>query len=821
MTKDFIHLHVHSQYSIYKGLGCIRDLVNKAINDGMPGMALTDYGNMFGIKEFYDYVTRVNKKRKENGEEPFKPIFGCEMCVEIDPEIVNHIVVLAKNYQGYKNLCKLVSRSWTDGFSGIPQIKQFDLLCFREGLIVISGCFSKEESDKIINDILGYSIDSICLCHKLFGDDFYLALERNDLEDKDDIANSDRYNNQEKINSFLLEQAKEYNIKVVCTNDVHYVEQEHAEAYGILRCLSKELDNPNKDSDSKQKWFKTCEEMSRIFKDIPEALSNTVDVLNKVEYYSIDYKQTLPLYPIPQKNESEIDYLKDLTLYKAHKIYGEKLPSEVEERLLFEFDVIKKKNCARYFLIIQDLIGAMRKESGTLVGPGRGSVAGSLVCYCLGITAIDPLKYGLLFERFVSLNREMLPDIDIDFDEEGRHLAEKYFIEKYGRECCAHIVTFDKRSAINTIKDVARVEGLPSYIADKLCDDIQYRVPSYMNKNLITALKHTPELKEAESSECPQLSNTIKYSKLLEGAVQGCGIHACGLIVCEGDVSNWVPVCTVSNPEKDKERLICTQYDGNCVELTGLVKYDLLELDILTVIKETLLLIYFTHGTWINLDQISIDDSETFELFQEGKTIGVFEFDSENMRNYLRLFHPTVFGDLVALCTQFRPGPVENIPSFIARKNGHEEIKYDIPCMEKYLKETYGFTIYQEQIMHLSRVIASISREESDILRKALGKKKQEVLDEMKPKFIKGGRKNGHDPSILEKIWNDWVNKYGLYAYCKSHAVCYTWLAFQAAYLKAHYPNEFMSSLLRFSKKDLEEFWRIKKECERMEIQLI
>ena len=821
MAKDFIHLHVHSQYSIYKGLGRIRDLVNKAISDGMPGMALTDLGNMFGIKEFHDYVTGLNKKRKEKGEEPFKPILGCEMCVEMDYGFVINIIVLAKNYQGYSNLCKLVSHSWTNGFSETPQIRKFDLICYREGLIVISGSFSSEQSDMILNDIFLDTKESIWYFQKIFGEDYYLALERYGLLDNDDIVNRERLNNQDKINSFLLEQAKENDIKVVCTNDVYFLEKENAEAYGVLRCINKEIEHPDKNTDSNHMWFKTIEEMSGLFKDIPEALSNTINVLNKVELYDIDNKQILPLYPISQRNESEFDYLKGLTLHNAYKIFGEKLPSEVEDRLQMEFDVIKEKNFATYFLVIQDLIDAIRKEFGTLVGPGRGSVSGSLVCYCLGITTIDPLKYGLLFERFVNLNRDVLPDIDIDFDEGGRSLAEKYLFEKYGKECCAHIVAFNRRDSINTIKDVARVEEVPLCLVDKLCDEILYRVPSYANKNLSTALKYTPELREIESSTCPSFSKTVKYSKFLEGAIHGLGIHACGIVVCEGNVSNWGPVCTISNPKNDNEKVICTQYDGHYVESTGLVKYDLLELDILTVISNTLSLILLTHGTWINLDKIPIDDSETFELFQDGKTVGVFEFDSENMRNYLRLFHPTVFGDLVALNTIFRPGPMELIPSLIARKNGSEEIKYDIPCMERYLKDSYGITIYQEQIMNLSRLLANFTREESDILRKALGKKKHEVLDEMKVKFVEGGKQYGHDSKILEKIWNDWENKYGLYAYCKSHAVCYTWLAYQTAYLKAHYPNEYMSALLKFSMKDWHEFKIIQKECERMEIQLI
>ena len=821
MAKDFIHLHVHSHYSINKGLGRIRDLVNKAVNDGMPGMALTDLGNMFGIKEFHEYVTRINKKRKENGEPPFKPIIGCEMCVEMDFGFVMSIIVLAKNYQGYRNLCKLVSRSWTGGFSDSPQIRYSDLNCYREGLIVISGSFSNKQSEMILNDHVLDTIWSILSFKDLFGDGYYLALERYDLVDHDDKGYNERLNYQEKINNFLLEQAKAYDINVICANNVHFLEKEHAGAYGVLRCLNNEIEHPDQNADSNHMWLKTTEEMRYLFNDIPDALSNTIDVLNKVEFYSIDNKQKLPLYPILDKNESDIDYLKNLTMSKAYKIYGEKLSSEVEERLQMEFDVIKEKNHARYFLVIHNFIDAMRRGSCTLVGPGRGSVAGSLVCYCLGITTIDPLKYDLLFERFVNLNRDVLPDIDIDFDEGGISLAKKYIFDVYGKDCWAHIISFDKRDSLKTIKEVAYVEDVPFCVFDNICNEIIYRVPSYAKINLSTALKYCPELQEVESSTDPQFANTVKFSKLLEGAPQRLGIHACGIVVCEGNVSDFVPVCTISDPDRGNEKLICTQYDGLYVESTGLVKYDLLKLDILTVIRETLSLIEMMHGTRIDLNNIPIDDYETFELFQDGKTVGAFEFDSENMRNYLRLFHPTVFDDLVAINTIYRPGPMKYIPSLIERKNGNEEIKYDIPCMERYLKDSYGITIYQEQIMHLSRLLANFTREESDILRKALGKKKQEVLDELKAKFVEGGKQNGHDSKILEKIWNDWENKYGLYAYCKSHAVCYTWLAYQTAYLKTHYPNEYMSALLKFSMKDWHEFKIIQEECERMEIQLI
>ncbi len=687
MKKDFIHLHVHTQYSINNGLGHIRGLVQKAISDGMRGMAITDLGNMFAIKEFHDYVSRLNKQRIEDGEEPFKPIFGCEMCLAPN----YHLVVLAKNYQGYKNLIKLVSRSWTDGYNEEPFTNRSDLERYHEGLIVLSGCLAGEVPTKLLSgDIVG-ARETIEWYQSVFGDDYYLELQRPEVMDASVVAHQEDYENQEKVNGLLIALSKEYGIKVVCTNDVHSDEQ---------------------------------------VQDIPDALSNTIDILDKVEFYSIDHEPVLPLFPIPEEFESEFDYLKELTLIGAQKIYGERLHTEVEERLRLELELIETMGFSRYFLIIQDLIHAMKNDYCVLVGPGRGSVAGSLVCFCLGITAIDPLKHGLLVERFYNKIRYRLPDIDIDFDDDGQQLAEKYLEGKYGKDNCVHIVAFEQ-----------------------------------LDKNM---------------------------TKLEEASI---GIHACGYIVSRGPVSDWVPVFTTEDPNEKGHRIICTQYPGESVEDTGLVKFDLLNLRVLTELKTALFNIERTRGVKIDLDRIPIDDPKTFALFQEGKTKGVFAFESKGMQRNLRNLHPTVFSDLVALYTLYRPGVMKYLPSFIASKTGHEEFEYDNPRIKSCLKETYGLTIYQEQIMQLSRQLAGFSCEESERLRKAMGKLKREEIDALKPLFIEGGKKNGHNPRILEKIWRDWEKKFGLYAFCKSHAVCYTWLAFQTAYLKAHYPVEYMSAL--------------------------
>ena len=802
MAKDFIHLHVHSHYSIYKGLGRIRNLVNKAINDGMPGMALTDLGNMFGIREFHDWVCYKNKKRIENGEEPFKPIIGCEMCVEPN----YHIIVLAKNLQGYKNLIQLVSDSWIYGHDEKPCTSRSDLRHYHEGLIVLSGSLSGEVPSKLLKDNVSGAREAIEWYHSIFGDDYYIELQRHEVKNLAVIANRDIYRKQVKVNDLLLGLAKEYGIKVVCTNNVHFVDQEQAEAHDRWSCVGtkKKLDNPERLMYSKQEWFKTYDEMSAIFNDVPEALSNTIEIFDKVELYSIDHKPDLPIFPFPLIDGKEIgehEYLEQLTFSRACKIYGEPLPSEVEERLKYELQVIKQLESTRYFLILEDVINAMRNKHNIMVGPGRGSVAGCLVAYCLGITRIDPLKHDLLFERFANLNRMVLPDIDTDLEEGGREFAQKYLIEKYGDGRCAHIVTFEKMDTKNSIKAIARVEGVPACVVDALCNYIPNRLPNYKRMNLANAIECIPQLQEAESSLSPELSNTIKYAKDIEGAVCGIGIHACGLAICNSSVSNWAPFCTINDPDNKKKKIICTQYDGWYVEDTGLIKTDFLDLNILNVMKRTLREIRLWHFDEIDLDKIPIDDPKTLELFQEGDVEGIFEYDSIGKGINLYKLHPTVFSDLVAFSVFCLPGHEEFLPSFIARKNGREEIKYVIPCMGRYLKETYGFTIYQEQIMHLSRLLANFTREESDILRKALDKKKQEVLDEMKPKFMEGGTKNGHNPKDLEKVWAEW-EKFGPYAYCKSHAVCYTWLAYQTAYLKVHYPDEYMSAYYEFHKND-------------------
>lgn len=877
--QDFVHLHVHTYYSILDGQSSVQKLVDKAVADGMKGMAITDHGNMFGIKEFYNYCKKVNGKLKAEGKEPFKPIFGCEMYVarrtKDDKEKETgdmggyHLIVLAKNYNGYKNLIKLVSRAWVDGYYMRPRTDRADLEKYHEDLIVCSACIAGEVPAKILKGDMEGAREAIEWYHRVFGDDYYLELQRHRVTNPHQRANRETYPLQVRANKALMELAEEYGIKTVCTNDAHFVDEENAEAHDHLLCLStgKDLDDPNRMLYSKQEWFKTREEMNAVFSDVPEALSNTLEILDKVETYSIDHAPIMPFFPIPEefgteedvrrkysekqlydefttdengenplppeegeqkikrlggyeklyRIKFEADYLAKLAYDGAKRLYGDPLPEEVAERVKFELHIMKTMGFPGYFLIVQDFINSARDELGVMVGPGRGSAAGSVVAYCLGITKIDPIKYDLLFERFLNPDRISLPDIDTDFDDDGRGKVLEWVEDKYGHDKVAHIITYGTMATKNSIKDVARVEKLPLDVSNHLCKAIPDRLPDGLKMNLPNAIKCVPELREAEASPDPQLSNTIKYAKMLEGTVRGTGIHACGTIICRDAISDWVPVSTAEDKSDPGHKLLATQYDGHVIEETGLIKMDFLGLSTLSILKEAVENIRFTQGIEVDLDNIPIDDELTYKLYQEGRTVGTFQFESAGMQKYLRELKPTVFEDLIAMNALYRPGPMDYIPSFIARKNGKEEIKYDIPCMEKYLKDTYGITVYQEQVMLLSRQLANFTRGESDALRKAMGKKKKDIVDAMKPKFIEGGKKNGHDPKVLEKIWADW-EKFASYAFNKSHATCYSWVAYQTAYLKAHYPAEFMAGNMSRCLNDITKITKLMNECQAMGI---
>ena len=891
---SFVHLHVHSNYSILDGMSKVPDLVKRARELGMPALALTDHGCMYGIKEFVDIVKKFNK----GADKPLKPIIGIETyCArrsrlqkdnqykEITGEgkeiIVDrggwHLILLAKNKTGYKNLCKLSSIAFIDGFYNRPRIDKELLEQYKDGLIVTSACLGGEIPQLIMRGKIDEAEKSIRWFKSLFGDDFYLEVQvhKGQIEE----LNNAVYKRQEQVNKVIFELAEKTQTKVVATNDVHFVLETNADAHERLVCMStkKELGDPNGMYYTKQEWLKSADEMRACFPDHPEVISNTLEVADKVEEFSIESGPIMPKFDIPadfgteeeyrkkyteedlfneftqdekgnvvmshEDAESKIkklggyeklyrikleaDYLAKLAWEGAKKRYGEELTDEQYERIVFELHIMKTMGFPGYFLIVQDYIRAAREELGVSVGPGRGSAAGSVVAYCLKITDVDPLKYDLLFERFLNPDRISLPDIDVDFDDEGRGAVLDWVTQKYGKEKVAHIITYGTMATKSSIKDVGRVQkvSLPdvnkivSYIPDKfpesLADPVTKKVPKV---NVANCIKYVDEIKTACYGPDENISSMLEYASQLEGTVRQVGIHACGVIIGADDLTNYAPLSVV----KDKasgEDIVVTEYDGHYVESVGLIKMDFLGLSTLSIIKETLHNIKLTHGIDLDIDRIPLDDKKTFQLYCEGKTVGTFQFESAGMQKYLRQLKPSTFEDLIAMNALYRPGPMDYIPQFIRRKHGEEKIEYDIDIMEKYLKDTYGITVYQEQVMLLSRLLAGFTRGESDSLRKAMGKKIIAILNELKGKFIEGGKKNGHDEKVLEKIWADW-EKFASYAFNKSHATCYSWVAYQTAYLKAHYPSEFMASLLTQNKDDITKVTTFMAECKKMGIKV-
>ncbi len=930
---DFVHLHVHTQYSILDGQASVSRLVDKAMKDGMRGMAITDHGNMMAIKEFFNYTNKKNgpvkgeikalkqkikalkggrnvaseewdalpAEEKEGQTAPefpsveaqleqaqqqlaetekklFKPIFGCEMYVaprrlfQMDKDQGDnrryHLIVLAKNQVGYHNLIKLVSKAWTDGFYGRPRTDRVELEAHKEGLIICSACIAGEVPHKILKGDLEGAEEAVRWYQSVFGENYYLELQRHQVTDPNQRANRETYPLQQRANEELIRLAHKYGVKLVCTNDCHFVDQENAEAHDRLICLStnRDLDDPKRMLYSKQEWFKTREEMNVVFADVPEALENTCDICDQVEFYSIDHGPIMPSFEIPEdfgteeeyrrkytdeqlfeeftRNENgevvmshdaavdkveklggcdklyrlklEADYLGKLAYDGARKMYGDPLPDHVEERIKFELHIMKTMGFPGYFLIVQDYINAARHELGVSVGPGRGSAAGSAVAYCLGITKIDPIKYDLLFERFLNPDRISLPDIDVDFDDDGRGKVLSWVTQKYGEEKVAHIITYGTMATKLAIKDVARVQKLPLDTSNALCKLIPDKLPDDENgkkrkMNLPNAISCIPELQEAEASPNPVLRDTIRYAKMLEGNVRNTGVHACGVIICRDDVSDWVPISTAEDKETG-EKLRCTQYEGSVIEDTGLIKMDFLGLKTLSIIKECQANVRDSLGIDIDVDELDIEDPATYKLYCDGRTIGTFQFESAGMQKYLRELQPSTFEDLIAMNALYRPGPMDYIPDFIDRKQGRKPVEYDIPCMETYLKDTYGITVYQEQVMLLSRQLADFTRGESDTLRKAMGKKLIDKLNHMYPKFIEGGKKNGHDPKVLEKIWADWT-KFASYAFNKSHATCYSWVAYQTAYLKANFPAHYMAAVMSRSLANISDITKLMSEC--------
>ncbi|WP_281322860.1 DNA polymerase III subunit alpha [Flavobacterium aestivum] len=851
IDASFAHLHNHTQFSVLQSTISIGGLVSVTAKNKFPAVAMTDTGNMMGAFHFVSAVMNHNKaassKNKdlvENGEEPteteIKPIVGCEFNIcenHLDKSKKDNgyqVVLLAKNKSGYHNLAKMASIAYTEGFYYVPRIDRAIVEKYKEDIMVLSGNLYGEIPSKILNIGENQAEEALLWWKEQFGSDLYLEIMRHNQEDEN------------RVNKTLIEFSQKHNVKLIATNNTYYVNKEDANAHDILLCVKDgekqatpigrgrgyRYGLPNQEY-----YYKSEEEMKKLFADLPEAIANIQEIIDKVEIYSLYRDVLLPKYDIPQEfvvPEDETDggvrgenaYLRHLTMVGAQKRYGEITP-DIQERLDFELLTISNSGYPGYFLIVQDFIAEARKMDVS-VGPGRGSAAGSAVAYCLGITNIDPIKYDLLFERFLNPDRVSMPDIDIDFDDEGRGRVMDYVIKKYGANQVAQIITYGKMATKSAIRDTARVLDLPLFEADKIAKLIPGMMPSKWNLARFISEKEEEVKKALRSDEFENVKElitianednlageTIQQAKILEGSMRNTGIHACGVIITPSDITNYVPVTTA----KDSD-LYVTQFDNSVAESAGLLKMDFLGLKTLTLIKDTVKLVKYRTGIELDPDTFPIDDIKTYELFQRGETVGIFQYESPGMQKYMKDLKPTVFGDLIAMNALYRPGPLEYIPSFVRRKNGDEEIKYDLDACAEYLSETYGITVYQEQVMLLSQSLAGFTKGEADVLRKAMGKKQKDVLDKMKPKFVAQAAEKGHDSAVLEKIWKDW-EAFASYAFNKSHSTCYAWIAYQTAFLKAHYPAEYMAAVLSNNMSDIKQVSFFMEECKRMGLQVL
>ncbi len=828
IMPEFVHLHCHTQYSLLDGACEIGTMMRKAAADGQKGVALTDHGNMFGA---FKFVAEAEKAG-------VKPIIGCEFYMVKDRHIKSfakskgekdrrfHQLLLAKNRKGYENLCKLCSLGFIEGlYSKFPRIDKELLLKYHEGLIATSCCIGAEIPQAIIHQgeeeaekLLKWWID-------LFGDDFYIELQRHrGLENIDNLGIS-----QEDVNQVLLKFARKYNLKLIATNDAHYIDEEDSLPHDLLLCINTNslvADEKRFRFASSDFYFKSQKEMNVLFHDVPEAIDNTMEIYDKIEPLTLARDVLLPNFPIPEGFTSQDDYLRHLTYEGAKRRYGTITPP-IAERLDFELDVIKKSGYPGYFLIVQDFTTVALKM-GVSVGPGRGSAAGSAVAYCINITNVDPIKYDLLFERFLNPERISMPDIDIDFDDEGRQKVIDYVIDKYGRNQVAQIITYGSMAAKSSLRDVGRVMNIPLSEVDKVAKsfplnlgatlnkvladgDIQPKLKGKMNSEDVEKAYQFRQLSEAKDD----IGKMIRQAKKLEGSIRNTGIHACGVVITPDDITNYVPVKTDKN-----SGMLVSQFDNSVAEDAGLLKMDFLGLKTLTIIRDAVRLVKHTHGLDLVPDDFPLDDVKTYELFQRGETVGIFQYESTGMQKYLKELKPTKFEDIIAMNALYRPGPLEYIPEFIERKHGRKPVIYDLPEMEEYLEETQGITVYQEQVMLLSQKLADFTKGEADTLRKAMGKKKKALVDKMWPKFLEGCTKNGHPEKVVEKVWKDW-EAFASYAFNKSHSTCYAFVAFQTAYLKAHYPAEFMASVLTHNKSDISKVTFFLRECKRMELDVL
>ena len=817
---SFVHLHVHTQYSILDGAAFISQLFSKASADKQPALAITDHGNMFGVKEFLDTAKKYPDVR---------PIVGCEVYVAPEGRLLRknkeeattcHLVLLAKNMTGYHNLIKLVSQAWIDGFYYKPRIDHELLEQYHEGLIASSACLAGELPRHILAGRMGEAEELIMWYKRLFGDDYYIELQRHQtLLDIPHVKTT--YELQKQIEPHLIFLARKNDIKLLATNDVHFVNFEDAPAHDRLICVATNddvTDENRKLRYTQQEYLKSCEEMYALFADVPDALQNSLEIAEKVEIYEINRDPILPHFPIPDTFKDSNAYLRHLTYEGAKKLYPE-ITAELRERIEFELDTIAYMGFPDYFLIVRDFIEASRNMD-VWVGPGRGSAAGSVVAYCLRITLVDPIRYGLLFERFLNPDRVSLPDIDIDFADEGRGKVLQYVEDKYGKDHVSHVITFGTMAAKSAIKDVARVQRLPLTEADRLAKLIPDRLPEKDGKpqkiNIDNALKYVPELQTALKSEDPLISTTVEYARKLEGSVRNTGVHACAIIIGPEKLTNHIPLSVTKDKETGEDMLV-SQYEGSLIEQVGMLKMDFLGLKTLSILKSAVDNIKQTRKIEIDINEIPLTDGPTYDLFSRGDTIGVFQFESDGMRKWLRELKPNCIDDLIAMTALYRPGPMDYIPDFIDRKHGRKEIVYDVPQMEKYLKDTYGVTVYQEQVMLLSQELAGFSKGQADTLRKAMGKKKIAEMEKLKQDFLKGGIDMGYSEAVLKKIWVDWT-AFAQYAFNKSHATCYSMLSYQTGYLKANYPAEFMAAVLSKNRDNIDEVSKFMDECKRMDI---
>ncbi|WP_300104704.1 DNA polymerase III subunit alpha [uncultured Alistipes sp.] len=860
---DFVHLHVHTQYSILDGAAAVKPLLKRAKALGMSALAITDHGNMYGVKNFHDTAAELG----------IKPILGCEVYVvknrfekDKDEKAGDHLILLAKNLEGYHNLCKMVSYSFTEGFYYKPRVDKQLLRDYHEGLICCSACLGGELPQAIMRNDMAEAERVVQWFKGVFGEDYYLEMQLHPSGDPQKDA--DVYENQLRVNEAILGLSAKFGVRYICSNDVHFILAEDAVAHDHLICLNtgRDLDDPNRMRYTFQEYLKSPEEMAALFPDHPEALAATLEIADKVEEYSLEHAPLMPNFPPPadfhmpledlrasfvKKIEDEellarigactsvealealvegdkeltdrlmvakqFCYLKDLTYRGAHRRYGDELGERVETRIRYELDTIEWMGFPGYFLIVWDYIRAAR-EMGVSVGPGRGSAAGSVVAYCLRITNIDPLKYDLLFERFLNPERISLPDVDVDFDEDGRADVLKYCVNKYGQKRVAQIVTFGTMAPKMAIKDVARVQKLALSESDRLSKLVPDKITpdkKHGETPFDFVYKESPELAAERESPNPLIRNTLKYAEKLEGSIRQTGVHACGVIIGQDDLEKFAPMAIAKDAD-----LNVVEFEGKEVESVGLIKMDFLGLRTLSIIKDAVQNVRDVHGVDVAIDDIPLDDAPTYEVFARGDTTGLFQFESPGMKKHLRNLKPNRFEDLIAMNALYRPGPMEYIPNFIARKHGLEPVTYEIAEMEEYLSDTYGITVYQEQVMLLSQKLAGFTGGEADTLRKAMGKKKRDVLDKMKPKFIEGCKQRGHDEKICDKIWSDW-EAFASYAFNKSHSTCYAYVAYQTGYLKAHYPSEFMAALLSRNLADIKQITLYMSECKRMGIRVL